>query len=464
MKAFNLFILGVFISTCCLGQYRATSCGFKNYISMDLDELSSIYLCDELDGVYTMNRNQQVLDYIDGMLDEIGLYRNFDILGCSTIDNAFATHITENATGANYRFIVYDDLLFDEITNKTNSDWGVFIVLAHELGHHLNGHIIYGGGSQPFKELQSDEFAGFALARAGGDLNAAKVAFRSIMGVEGSKTHPPLAERLVALDKGFQRGSKGFNKNIQVPQTAEQMLIANIKAVGGEDNIKKIKFMQQIKDVKYTSFNDTGSNFNSHQEVTYYKPSAYYVYSDQGDRSGAAVYMGYRIFRPDNTGFWSEDKIFGRQSMSEQANDVSYIDEYALLINNPNMKFYNQSVDSKNYYVIELPEETTINQRFNTTKTIQKIRYYDMNTHLLAFTIEKNNDSALGKSENVNYYSDYKSVGGVLFPYRKESVFSTNNKKLSSSVTSYQKIVTDIKLLPMNFIQLMRNLELTGKS
>ena len=36
-------------------------------------------------------------------------------------------------------------------------------LLAHEVGHHLNGHTIHRGGSTPELELEADEFAGFIL-------------------------------------------------------------------------------------------------------------------------------------------------------------------------------------------------------------------------------------------------------------------------------------------------------------
>lgn len=464
MKKIGLFIIGILISTSVFGQYKVTSCGFTSYKNMDLDAYSSTVLCGEYEGIYTQRRNEQTLNYIDAILNQIGLYRNFDILGCSTIDNAFATHIVEIATGAVYRFIIYDDLLFDEVTDKTKSDWGVFAILAHELGHHLNGHVIRGGGSQPDKELQADEFAGFALAKAGGDLNAAKAAFRAIMSEAGSTTHPPLNERLVALDKGWQRGMTGFQQaGAQKPLTAEQVLLANIIAVGGEAAIKKIKYMQQIKNVNYTSYLSQDGGFKARQELTFYKPNSYYLYTDQGDRTGQMVYMGQRIFRPQTSGEWTEDKVFSMRPVSTQANDVSYIEEYAMLVNNPPMKMGTKTIEGKEFYTIELPEETVLNEKFNQLKTIRKIRYYDSGTYLLSMvhTIET---SSMGTNNYSTYYSDYRNTNGVLFPYKVEMVSEINGKKSAYSVTTFDKIITDVQLLPMNFIQLMRNLEVSGRS
>ena len=460
MKKINLIILVLFISISSFGQYKATSCGLTSYLELEVNDMNGISLCNSYNGIFTRNQNDQILNYIDTILGEIGLYRNFSILGCSEIQNAFATHLTNTVNGAQYRFIVYDDILLDMIKDATHSNWGTFAILAHELGHHLNGHIIYGSGSQPDLELQADEFAGFVLAKVNGDLQAAKNAFLTIMDDVGSSTHPPVSQRLIALERGWQRGMNGFNDNgVQVPQNAEQLLIANIKAVGGDKNIKKIKYIHQVKNVNYVSYQSKESDFSAKQQLTFYRPSSYYLYTDQGDRTGEAVYMGHRIFRPDNSGEWKEDDIFGMRTLSEQASNVSYVEEYAMLVNNPPMMFGKKTINGKTYFAIELPEEKAINYRFNKTKTTQKTRYYDTKTFLLAMVVEKTNDSHFGDSLSTTYYSNYKSVGGVLFPFKTETVWESNNARTAYSVTEFENIYTDISKLPDNFVQFMKDLE-----
>ena len=49
--------------------------------------------------------------------------------------------------------------------NQAKNDWAAISILAHEIGHHLNGHALNKEGSNHRKELQADEFLGFVLAR-----------------------------------------------------------------------------------------------------------------------------------------------------------------------------------------------------------------------------------------------------------------------------------------------------------
>tara|TARA_R110000796_G_scaffold87242_1_gene188410 strand:+ start:573 stop:1868 length:1296 start_codon:yes stop_codon:yes gene_type:complete len=150
-------------------------------------------------------------DALDKILNTIGASKNFVLTPCSEINNAAATSYK------GIRYILYDKEFMQSINSKTNN-WSSLAILAHEIGHHINGHALditmYLGGvveaeslaNQRKQELQADEFAGFVLARLGADLNSA-LAFTEIFLEKDDTydTHPTKSKRVNAVRKGFNK-------------------------------------------------------------------------------------------------------------------------------------------------------------------------------------------------------------------------------------------------------------------
>ena len=148
---------------------------------------------------------------LNKILNTIGASKNFVLTPCSNINNAAATSYK------GIRYILYDTEFMQSINSKTNN-WSSLAILAHEIGHHINGHALditmYLGGvveaeslaNQRKQELEADEFAGFVLARLGADLNSA-LAFTEIF-IEKDDTydtHPTKSKRVNAVRKGFNK-------------------------------------------------------------------------------------------------------------------------------------------------------------------------------------------------------------------------------------------------------------------
>ena len=70
---------------------------------------------------------------LDEILSVIGASKNFSLTQCSEINNALAI------TFKGERYILYDKAFINKINKMTNDLSGKFI-LAHEVGHHINGH------------------------------------------------------------------------------------------------------------------------------------------------------------------------------------------------------------------------------------------------------------------------------------------------------------------------------------
>lgn len=157
---------------------------------------------------------------ISKILSITGLNENFFVVECSNINNAFATIHEEK------RYIIYDPEFLDNF-NKRSSDWSSLIILAHEIGHHLNGHIISNLNAQSIdrnirvqQELESDEFAGFIAARIGAPLEEV-IETTELFGAvyNFSQTHPPSKLRKEAIQKGYKKGLKDYQGNETVDKT-----------------------------------------------------------------------------------------------------------------------------------------------------------------------------------------------------------------------------------------------------
>lgn len=136
------------------------------------------------------------------LLNEIvlasGLQLHFD-LRAADVDNL------EAGIRNKKRFILYNPAFIEQINEITRSKWATATLLAHEVGHHLNGHTLKKRGSHKKIELEADEFAGFILKKMGATLQEAQEVMKYIASATDSKTHPNRNARMLAIEKGWNR-------------------------------------------------------------------------------------------------------------------------------------------------------------------------------------------------------------------------------------------------------------------
>jgi hypothetical protein len=107
-------------------------------------------------------------------------------------------------------FIVYSPAWVLRIYNETRNKWALYAIIAHEIGHYVLSHDRTSVGSEPLLELAADEYAGRILALMGASLADAQAVYKSELMIHlGSSTHPPAAERLAAVRRGWEKGRAG---------------------------------------------------------------------------------------------------------------------------------------------------------------------------------------------------------------------------------------------------------------
>ncbi|MCC7522160.1 MAG: hypothetical protein IT220_11035 [Flavobacteriaceae bacterium] len=152
----------------------------------------------------------------------IGLKPNFILIPCPDIQNAAALIYQDNL-----RYIVYDKKFLDGISKNVKSNWSNTMILAHEIGHHLNGHTLTSENKETTRkeELEADEFAGFILGKMGASKDEAIAAMNGIphpdCDVEYFSDHPCKEKRIEAIEKGW---SKATGKKVKATskQKSEQ--------------------------------------------------------------------------------------------------------------------------------------------------------------------------------------------------------------------------------------------------
>ena len=146
------------------------------------------------------------------IVEKFGTKNAFLIIPCDRTPNAQAT-IDQNGRP----YILYNPEFLKSVkslnftttsipTNVTN--WETLTILAHEIAHHLNYHLVNPHPDATFRsmELEADETAGFILFKLGATLEESQRAMKSAsVSIEGSYTHPPRAQRLDAIRKGWEK-------------------------------------------------------------------------------------------------------------------------------------------------------------------------------------------------------------------------------------------------------------------
>jgi len=130
----------------------------------------------------------------------IGLKPNFE-LRIANVPNAAAVLIKGK------RYILYNPKFMQQINASTGTRWAAISILAHEIGHHLNGHTLDNVGSRPATELEADEFSGFVLRKMGATLADAQAVMSVIASLKGSHTHPAKKDRLAYIATGWNNAA-----------------------------------------------------------------------------------------------------------------------------------------------------------------------------------------------------------------------------------------------------------------
>jgi hypothetical protein len=178
---------------------------------------------------YSPNANAQRV--VKEILDQAGMAPSFVVRSDPRVDNAAAAVVGEE------RYILYNTQFVDQMKNETGTNWSVYSVMAHELGHHLLGHTLRPGGSRPAQEIEADEYSGFILAQLGAPLGQSQVAMRTLASADATATHPGKADRVSAIARGHKRGMVALTSGRTAAETRKKPQPVSEPDEDDDDNI-----------------------------------------------------------------------------------------------------------------------------------------------------------------------------------------------------------------------------------
>ncbi len=146
--------------------------------------------------VFTWSVNPRVEGAVAEILEVSDPDFDLDILPAE-VKNAAAVQCDDQAA------VLYSsETLGDLLSHPSGGRWAMLTVFAHEVGHHLEGHLSLGGISSKKKETDADRFAGRVVCRLGGDRQDAT---HSLFLVDARQdvTYPTFAERQSAVSDGW---------------------------------------------------------------------------------------------------------------------------------------------------------------------------------------------------------------------------------------------------------------------
>ncbi|WP_266204759.1 M48 family metalloprotease [Pontibacter kalidii] len=165
----------------------------------------------------TVATSADTRDIVQEIINVVGLKARFE-LQAADIDNAAA--VVYNGK----RYILYNERFLDAINNAVHTDWAGVSILAHEIGHHLNGHTLSRSGSNPADELEADEFSGFVLRKMGASMAEAQAAINLLSEEENSRSHPGRSYRLAAISKGWRSANEQLLASASGPQPDQRAI------------------------------------------------------------------------------------------------------------------------------------------------------------------------------------------------------------------------------------------------
>ena len=173
-------------------------------VSLPMSSAGAFYKSLETSKVNATDPEDPATKVIKLIMETIGLEASFAVKKAD-IPNAAAVVYQGK------RYILYNPSFIAAMNKAAGTPWAAVAVLAHEIGHHLNGHTLDGKGSVPGLELEADEFSGFVLRKMGASLPEAQLAMRIIADARATKTHPGRDDRLMSIAKGWNDADEQIN-------------------------------------------------------------------------------------------------------------------------------------------------------------------------------------------------------------------------------------------------------------
>jgi len=161
-----------------------------------------------LNDYFTFAPSTEADRIVQEICDAQGLAKNF-IVKSANVPNALATIESDGR-----RVILYSTLFLEKFKADSRTRWAAYSVLAHEIGHHLNGHRFDEQDPERRKamELEADKFSGSALRMLNAGLDESKAGIEQFAEETETAKYPPGSARREAVASGWKKQDEHLRK------------------------------------------------------------------------------------------------------------------------------------------------------------------------------------------------------------------------------------------------------------
>jgi tetratricopeptide (TPR) repeat protein len=288
-------------------------CSFLSTVPAQIRELHITKGCsfdDEMhdEDLYTYDPSNEAGRIVAEIVDALGATQNFTVKA-SNIANAMATTLP---TGE--RFILYSTDFLEKFKADANTQWAAYSVLAHEIGHHINGHTLLVQRTpreRRLLELEADQFSGSVLRMLGASIDEAQAGINTLRLEGESSTHPAKSARLAAASAGWKKRDewlkeRGMTVTKKVTREPSKVFVPTVdnkklaedwynKAMAETDNNKIIEYcteaikfnaqyagaynLRGVAKLNQSDYNDAILDFNKCIQL---EPANKYAYCNRG--------------------------------------------------------------------------------------------------------------------------------------------------------------------------------------
>ena len=139
------------------------------------------------------------------------------------------------------RVIAYNGNFMEAMRRNAGTDWARTQVLAHEVGHHVQGHLTSPGANTIEKQAEADEYSGFILHFMGATLEEAQSGITAFL--------PPGPERrirLSAIAEGWNRARRVRGGGSSGSSASRPTQRASGRSEGAERAMDAIVRMEEV--------------------------------------------------------------------------------------------------------------------------------------------------------------------------------------------------------------------------
>lgn len=223
VSKFILFILFLLLSSSCVTHKKTNDLNPKK-------TENSIISCNYFGGKTSFKKENYLMPKYD-----INLVIN-KILKKSEVERVnfnIESSSTKNAEAFIYqgkRYILYSPDFLSLVNSDTNNKWSIVSILAHEIGHHIYGHL-KNNNNRYQHELEADYFSGVILQKIGAKLEDSIVTQKKLGKIYPTKFYPDKNARIKSITNGWTSSCYRNSCNDKVYKNFDSIFIGSSKKI-----------------------------------------------------------------------------------------------------------------------------------------------------------------------------------------------------------------------------------------